>query len=170
MNLWPPPYQRVALTNWAICLYFWTSLWELNPWKRILQILPITILARDDMGMEGIEPSLQVSQTCMLKNQYITYPITFQRDRIWTCNHWYPKPAFYHLKYSLLFLGRQRICSSNPFKLTLLSRQVLNFSDLSSILFNKKTPKMFIFVNYLESLNIWDFCFVKTSIFKIVWF
>lgn len=53
MNLWSPPYQRVALPSWAICLYFWTSLWELNPWKRVLQTLPITTLARDDGGYRG---------------------------------------------------------------------------------------------------------------------
>lgn len=54
------------------------------------------------VGIEGFEPSRLVPQTSMLKNQYIIYPITFQRDRTWTCNHLHPKQAFYHLKYSLI--------------------------------------------------------------------
>lgn len=81
MNLWPPPYQRVALTSWAICLYFWTSLWDLNPWKRALQTLPIITLARDDMGTEGIEPSPSVSHTDMLKPlQHIPHNISRRQD------------------------------------------------------------------------------------------
>lgn len=54
------------------------------------------------VGIEGFEPSLLVPQTSMLKNQYIIYPITFQRDRTWTCNHLHPKQEFYHLNYSLI--------------------------------------------------------------------
>lgn len=101
LNLWPSVCKTDALTNWANHP-LWTSLWDLHPWKSVLQTLPITALARDDGGYRGIR-TLPSGATNLHAQKPIHYiPHHIQRDRTRTCNHWYPKPAFYHLKYSLI--------------------------------------------------------------------